>query len=105
MPDAETYDDRIIRLFLLGAAFWGVVAMAVGVFCAAQLAWPVLNFDTPWLTFGRLRPVHTLGVIFAFGGSALMGTCYYVVQRTGHTRLAFRRLALFTFWGWQPRCS
>ena len=101
MPGAETYDDRIIRLFLLGAAFWGVVAMAVGVFAAAQLAWPALNFDIPWLTFSRIRPVHTLGVIFAFGGSALMGTCYYVVQRTGHTRLAFRRLALFTFWGWQ----
>ena len=82
-------------------AFWGVVAMAVGVFAAAQLAWPALNFDVPWLTFSRIRPVHTLGVIFAFGGSALMGTCYYVVQRTGHTRLAFGRLALFTFWGWQ----
>jgi cytochrome c oxidase cbb3-type subunit 1 len=101
MASIETYDDRIIRLFLLGAAFWGVVAMAVGVFAAAQLAWPALNFDVPWLTFSRIRPVHTLGVIFAFGGSALMGTCYYVVQRTGHTRLAFGRLALFTFWGWQ----
>jgi cytochrome c oxidase cbb3-type subunit 1 len=97
----ETYDDQVVRLFLLAASVWGVIGMSLGVFAAAQLAWPGLNFDTPWLSFGRLRPAHTFGVIFAFGGSALMGTCYYVVQRTGHTRLALGRLARFTFWGWQ----
>src|SRR3546814_11821807 len=66
--------------------------------------WPALNFEIPWLTFSRLRPDHTFGVIFAFGGSALMGTCYYVVQRTGHARLAFTKLAGMTFWGWQLVC-
>src|SRR5262245_53442811 len=101
MPTTETYDDRVIRLFVLAAAVWGVVGMSVGVLAAAQLAWPALNFDVPWLTFSHIRPLHTLGVIFAFGGSALMGTCFYVVQRTGLTRLAFGRLALFVFWGWQ----
>jgi cytochrome c oxidase cbb3-type subunit 1 len=98
---AETYNDHVVRLFLLAASIWGVVGMSIGVFAAAQLAWPGLNFDVPWLTFSRIRPDHTFGVIFAFGGSALMGTCYYIVQRTGHTRLALERLATFTFWGWQ----
>ncbi|MBV6417448.1 MAG: Cbb3-type cytochrome c oxidase subunit CcoN1 [Steroidobacteraceae bacterium] len=104
MPNTETYNDQVVRLFLLAAAVWGVVGMGIGVFVAAQLAWPALNFDTSWLTFSRLRPNHTFGVIFAFGGSALMGTCYYVVQRTGHTRLALPRLATATFWGWQLVC-
>src|SRR5262245_54427736 len=104
MPTTETYDDRVIRLFLLAAAVWGIVGMAIGALAAAQLAWPALNFDVPWLTFSRIRADHTFGVIFAFGGSALMGTCYYVVQRTGHTRLAFGPLANFTFWGWQLGC-
>ena len=78
--------------------------MAVGVYIAAEMVWPDLNFGVAWLSFGRLRPDHTFGVIFAFGGSALMGTCYYVVQRTGHTRLALGSLARFTFWGWQLGC-
>ena len=104
MPNTETYNDQVVRLFLLAAAVWGVAGMGIGVFVAAQLAWPALNFDTSWLTFSRLRPNHTFGVIFAFGGSALMGTCYYVVQRTGHTRLALPRLATATFWGWQLVC-
>ncbi|HEY0938700.1 MAG TPA: cytochrome-c oxidase, cbb3-type subunit I [Steroidobacter sp.] len=101
MPRIETYNDDVVRLFLLAAAVWGVVGMSIGVFIAAQLAWPALNLDTPWLTFSRIRANHTFGVIFAFGGSALMGTCYYIVQRSGHTRLALGRLATFTFWGWQ----
>jgi len=101
MPTSEKYNDHIVRLFLLAAAVWGIVGMSIGVLAAAQLAWPALNFETSWLTFSRIRANHTFGVIFAFGGSALMGTCYYVVQRTGHTRLAFPRLATFTFWGWQ----
>lgn len=101
MPNKEAYDDHVIRLFLMAAAVWGVVGMSIGVLAAAQMAWPALNFDVSWLTFSRIRANHTFGVIFAFGGSALMGTCYYIVQRTGHVRLAFGRLALFTFWGWQ----
>jgi cytochrome c oxidase cbb3-type subunit 1 len=80
---------------------WGLVGMSVGVLIAAQLAWPVLNFDIPWLTFSRLRPLHTNAVIFAFGGSALFACSYYVVQHTCHAKLAFPVLAAFTFWGWQ----
>ena len=75
--------------------------MLVGVLIAAQLVWPALNFDIPWLTYGRLRPLHTNAVIFAFGGCALFATSYYVVQRTCHVRLFSDRLAAFTFWGWQ----
>jgi cytochrome c oxidase cbb3-type subunit I len=74
---------------------------AGGVFIAAQLLWPALNFDVPWLSYGRLRPLHTNAVIFAFGGSALFATSYYVVQRTSHARLFSDGLAAFTFWGWQ----
>ena len=84
----QIYNDRVVRQFALMTVVWGVVGMLVGTFIAAQLVWPALNFDIPWLTFSRLRPNHTFGVIFAFGGSALMGTCYYIVQRDGHTRLA-----------------
>jgi cytochrome c oxidase cbb3-type subunit 1 len=80
---------------------WGLVGMSVGVLIAAQLAWPVLNFDIPWLTFGRLRPLHTNAVIFAFGGCSLFACSYYVVQHTCHVKLAFPALAAFTFWGWQ----
>jgi len=104
MLQRETYDDHVVRLFLLGATVWGVLGTLIGVLVAAQLAWPALNFDIPWLTFSRLRPGHTFGVIFAFGGSALMGTCYYIVQRTGHVALALGGLARFSFWGWQTAC-
>ncbi len=80
---------------------WGIVGMLVGVLIAAQLVWPALNFDVAWLTYGRLRPLHTNAVIFAFGGCALFATSYYVVQRTCHVRLISDKLAAFTFWGWQ----
>ena len=80
---------------------WGIVGMLVGVVIAAQLAWPALNFDIPWLTFSRLRPLHTNAVIFAFGGCALFASSYYVVQHTCHARLISPGLAAFTFWGWQ----
>jgi cytochrome c oxidase cbb3-type subunit 1 len=75
--------------------------MLVGVWIAAQMAWPELNFGVPWLSFGRLRPLHTNAVIFAFGGCALFATSYYVVQRTSQVPLFAPRLAWFTFWGWQ----
>jgi cytochrome c oxidase cbb3-type subunit 1 len=75
--------------------------MLVGVIIAAQLAWPELLPSVPWLSYGRLRPLHTNAVIFAFGGCALFATSYYVVQRTCHVRLVSDRLAGFTFWGWQ----
>ncbi len=95
------YNYRVVRQFTVMTVFWGIVGMFVGVWIAAQLAWPALNFDIPWLSFGRLRPLHTNGVIFAFGGCALIGTSLYVVQRTCHTTLAFPRLAGFVFWGYQ----
>ncbi len=96
----DTYNYTVVRQFAVMTVVWGIVGMLVGVLIAAQLVWPVLNFDVPWLTFGRLRPLHTNAVIFAFGGSALFTTSYYVVQRTCHARLAFGPLASFTFWGW-----
>ena len=97
----NTYNYKIVRQFAIMTIVWGIVGMAVGVLLAAQLTWPVLNFDIPWLTYSRLRPLHTNAVIFAFGGSALFATSYYVVQRTCHVRLCSDRLAAFTFWGWQ----
>ncbi len=96
-----TYNYKVVRQFAIMTVVWGIVGMLVGVLIAAQLAWPVLNFDLPWTTFGRLRPLHTNAVIFAFGGSALFATSYYVVQRTCQTRLISDGLAAFTFWGWQ----
>jgi cytochrome c oxidase cbb3-type subunit 1 len=95
------YNDRVVRQFALMTVVWGVVGMTVGTLIAAQLLWPALNFDVPWLTFSRLRPLHTNAAIFAFGGSALFATSYYIVQRTCHVRLFSDRLAAFTFWGWQ----
>lgn len=97
---AETYNDKVVRQFAAATVIWGIVGMAVGVFIAAQLYWPALNFDVPWLSYGRLRPLHTNAVIFAFGGSALFATSYHVVQRTCHARLFSDKLAAFTFWGW-----
>ncbi|WP_129775265.1 cytochrome-c oxidase, cbb3-type subunit I [Peristeroidobacter soli] len=96
-----TYNDKVVRQFAIMTVVWGIVGMAVGAFIAAQLLWPALNFDIPWLTYSRLRPLHTNAVIFAFGGSALFATSYYIVQRTCHARLFCDRLASFTFWGWQ----
>jgi cytochrome c oxidase cbb3-type subunit 1 len=101
MNDAVIYNDDVIRKFTLMAVVWGVVGMVVGLLIASQLAWPELNFGIPWLSYGRIRPLHTNAVIFAFGGCTLFATSYYVVQRTGQTRLFAPGLAHFTFWGWQ----
>ncbi len=95
------YTDTVVRLFSLAAVVWGVVGMLVGVVIASQLAWPELNLGIPWLSYGRLRPLHTNAVIFAFGGCVLFATSYHVAQRTCQTRLFAPKLALFTFWGWQ----
>jgi cytochrome c oxidase cbb3-type subunit 1 len=91
----------VVRQFAVMTVVWGIVGMAVGVLIAAQLYWPALNFDLPWLSYGRLRPLHTNAVIFAFGGSALFATSLHVVQRTCHVRLLSDKLAAFVFWGWQ----
>ncbi|WP_374320462.1 cytochrome-c oxidase, cbb3-type subunit I [Aquabacterium sp.] len=98
--NSATYNDTVVRQFAIAAVIYGVVGMLVGVLIASQLAWPELNFGIPWLTYGRLRPLHTNAVIFAFGGCALFATSYHVVQRTCQTRLFAGPLAAFTFWGW-----
>jgi len=101
IESGEQYNYKVVRQFAIMTIIWGIVGMAVGVTIAAQLAWPALNFDTAWFSFGRLRPLHTNAVIFAFGGSALFATSYYAVQRTCYTPLYSPKLAAFTFWGWQ----
>ena len=101
MPDSTFYNDTVVRRFTLATVLWGIVGMLVGVIIAAQLMWPALNFDIPYLTYSRLRPLHTNAVIFAFGGCALFATSLYVVQRTCQVSLAFPKLAGFVFWGWQ----
>lgn len=95
------YNFDIVKKFAVMAVIWGLVGMSAGVLIAAQLVWPELNFDTPWITYSRIRPVHTNLVIFAFGGCALFATSYYVVQRTCKAGLISNKLANFTFWGWQ----
>jgi len=99
--ETNTYSDGVIRQFSIMAVVWGVVGMLVGVIIASQLVWPELNLGLPWTSFGRLRPLHTNAVIFAFGGCTLFATSYYVVQRTCQTKLFMPKLAAFTFWGWQ----
>ncbi|MGE8499459.1 MAG: cytochrome-c oxidase, cbb3-type subunit I [Pseudomonas sp.] len=101
MNPATHYNYRIVRQFTLATIFWGVVGMATGLLIASQLVWPALNFDLPWTSFGRLRPLHTSLVIFGFAGSAQFAASYYAVQRTSQTPLFSPALATFTFWGWQ----
>ena len=98
---SNTYNDKVVLQFSIATVVWGIVGMLVGVFIAAQLYWPTLGEGIPWLSYGRLRPLHTNAVIFAFGGSALFATSLHVVQRTCHVRLLSDRLAAFVFWGWQ----
>ena len=101
MSGETTYNYKVVRQFSIATIVWGCVGMLVGVIIAAQLLWPELFTGIPWLSYGRLRPLHTNAVIFAFGGSALFATSYYVVQRTCHARIFSDGLAAFTFWGWQ----
>ncbi|MBI5921608.1 MAG: cytochrome-c oxidase, cbb3-type subunit I [Betaproteobacteria bacterium] len=100
MQSQATYNYKVVRQFAVMTVIWGIVGMLVGVIIAAQLIWPELNV-VEWLSYGRLRPLHTNAVIFAFGGCALFATSYYSVQRTCHTPLFAPALAGFTFWGWQ----
>jgi cytochrome c oxidase cbb3-type subunit I len=99
--DLSLYDDDPIRWGVVATLFWGVAGLLVGLYIAFQLAFPVLNLNFEFTTFGRLRPLHTSAVIFAFGGNALLATSFYVVQRTCRARLAFPSLARFVFWGYQ----
>lgn len=97
---AVKYDMEVVRWFTIAAAIYAVVGTLIGVYVASELAWPFLNFDIAEITFGRLRPLHTNAVIFAFGGSVLFATGFYIVQRTGATKLWSNGLAWATFWGW-----
>ena len=113
MPDAHppaphpatlervAYDNDLVGKFLIATLIWGVVGFLVGLIVAAQLVLPVLNFEIPWLTFGRLRPLHTNAVIFAFAGNAIFAGVYYSVPRLLKTRLFSDALGLIHFWGWQ----
>ncbi|MFM7050369.1 MAG: cbb3-type cytochrome c oxidase subunit I, partial [Polynucleobacter sp.] len=95
------FNYKVVSQFAIVTVLWGIVGMFVGVVLAAQLIWPEITMNIPWLSYGRLRPLHTNAVIFAFGGSALFATSYYIVQRTCQVRLFSDKLAAFTFWGWQ----
>jgi cytochrome c oxidase cbb3-type subunit 1 len=105
-PAASTvtpnYDMNVVRQFAIMTVVWGVVGMLVGVIIAAQLAFPALNFDISWLSYGRLRPLHTNAVIFAFGGcGAVCLPPTTLSRRTCQASLFMPGLAKFTFWGWQ----
>jgi cytochrome c oxidase cbb3-type subunit I len=100
-PDVTRYDDAPIRWGVIATLFWGIAGFAAGLFIALQLAFPALNLGLEYTSFGRLRPLHTSAVIFAFGGNALIATSFYIVQRTCRARLAFPTLARFVFWGYQ----
>src|SRR6185503_13776743 len=101
-PVVSRYDEDVVRLFVIATTFWGIVGFTMGVVIAFQLAYPALNLGLEWTSFGRLRPVHTSAVIFAFGGNALLGTSLYVVQRTCRVGLfGGNGLAEFVFWGYQ----
>jgi cytochrome c oxidase cbb3-type subunit 1 len=102
VPTRHSYVDDVVQAFVIATVFWGVVGFLAGTFIAFQLAYPILNLDLEWTSFGRLRPVHTSAVIFAFGGNALLGTSLYVVQRTCRARLfGGEQLGWFVFWGYQ----
>ena len=100
-PGANDYDEAVIRAGIIASMVWGLVGFSVGLIIALQLAFPALNFDLPWTNFGRLRPVHTSAVIFAFGGNVLIATSFHVVQRTCRARLFGGWSAWFVFWGYQ----
>jgi len=95
------YNYKVVKQLAITTVIWGLLGMVVGLFIAAELVWPDLNGDISWLCYSRLRPLHTNLVIFAFAGSALMATSFYVVQRTCQVTLAYSWLASFVFWGWQ----
>ncbi len=99
--DPGRYDDDPVRWGVIATVFWGMAGFLAGLYIALELAFPVLNLGLEWTTFGRLRPLHTSAVIFAFGGNALIATSFYIVQRTCRARLAFPGLARFVFWGYQ----
>jgi cytochrome c oxidase cbb3-type subunit 1 len=101
VQNSINYDDRIVKAFTLAAFFWGLFAMFMGVWIALELTYPAFNLDLPWTSFGRVRPMHTTGIIFGFGGNVLFATSFFVVQRTSQVRLAMNGLARAVFIGYQ----
>jgi len=99
--DTFTYDDAIVRKFLWATFLWGLIGMLVGLIIALQLAFPAVNLGLPWTSFGRLRPLHTNAVIFAFAGNAFFTGAYYSSQRLLKTRMFSDTLGALHFWGWQ----
>jgi cytochrome c oxidase cbb3-type subunit 1 len=101
--EPDKYSDGVVRAGVIATMFWAIAGLTAGVVIAAQLSWPTVFYfpEAPWLNFGRLRPLHTSGVIFAFGGNALIATSFYVVQRTCRARLAGGAWPWFVFWGYQ----
>jgi cytochrome c oxidase cbb3-type subunit I len=95
-----TYNDKVVRQFAIMTVVWGIVGMLVGVIIAAQLLWPALNFDVPWLTYSRLRPLHTNAVIFGFTLGAVFTGSYYAVQRLCRVRMFSDTLSRINLWGW-----
>ncbi|HDM8193929.1 TPA: cytochrome-c oxidase, cbb3-type subunit I [Vibrio harveyi] len=102
MEQASTqYNTQVVKYFVLASLVWAIAGMIIGVILAAQLYWPVLNFDSQYFQFGRLRPLHTSGVIYGFVVNILMGTSLYIAQRTGRCNLFNQSLSWMVFWGWQ----
>jgi len=99
--DSFSFDDRIVKKFLIATVVWGAVALLAGVLIATQLATWKFNFGLEWFTFGRLRPVHTNAAIFAFAGNAIFAGIYHSSQRLLKTRLFSEWLSKIHFWGWQ----
>ncbi|MBY6196018.1 cytochrome-c oxidase, cbb3-type subunit I [Vibrio hangzhouensis] len=95
------YETKVVKYFVIAAVIWAVAGMVIGVILAAQLYWPVLNMNSEYIQFGRLRPLHTSGVIYGFVVNILMGTSLYIVQRTGQCALFNKSLSWMVFWGWQ----
>lgn len=96
-----SYDNKIVKYFILAAVVFGVVGMLVGLTIATQIFLPAANFNTSWLTFGRLRPLHTNAIIFAFVGNAMFAGVYYSLQRLLKARMYNDMLSWIHFWGWQ----
>src|SRR4249919_1631173 len=100
IEDKPNYNMGPVKFATVAAVLWGIAGFSVGLWAALELAFPVLNLDLPWFSFGRIRPLHTSAVIFAFGGNVLIATSFYVVQRTCRARLFGGSLAWFVFWGY-----
>ena len=100
-PCSEVYFDAVVLRLMQFSVVWVLLAMSAGVYLAAELIWPQLDFGQFWLSYGRLRPLHTNGIIFGFGVSALMATAFYSVQRTCHIPLFAPKLAWFCCYAWQ----